>query len=257
MVASPVVLGRRVHRRDRRERQVHRVRERVVTPARATVVGAGGLGGPIALSLGAAGIELAIVDPDVVDATNLHRQVQFAAADVGRPKASLLAAAVVARGGVARGYQTRWTRDDADELAGDADLVVDGSDDPETKFAVNDWAVANGRPYVIAAAIRFGGNAMAGAPGAACFRCLFEAPMPALACDEAGVLGPIVGAIGGVAAALAIGLARGDRAHAGSIFVFDDLRRDDEPRVVRFAQRGDCPACARGPKMRGDLVAGD
>jgi adenylyltransferase/sulfurtransferase len=212
---------------------------------RALVVGAGGLGGPLAMALGATGFELTIVDADKVDASNLHRQLQFTAADVGQPKAARLAAAVVARGGSARGYATHWTAEDADDLGDGVDLVVDGSDSPDTKFAVADWAVANGRAYVIAAAIGVGGNAMAGAPGSACYRCLFEAPAPALTCSVAGVLGPVVGAIGGVAAALAIGLARGHRMHAGSIFVFDDLRRGDEPRIVRFDKRAGCEACAR------------
>jgi adenylyltransferase/sulfurtransferase len=211
---------------------------------RATVVGAGGLGGPLALSLGAAGIELSIVDPDVVEISNLHRQIHFTPADVGKPKAGVLAAAVVARGGAAKGYQLRWTADDADDISGDSDLIVDGSDDPVTKFAVADWAVRTGRPYVIAAAVRYGGNALAGAPGYACYRCLFEEPIDAATCQAAGVLGPVVGAIGGVAAALAIGLARGDRSHAGSIFAFDDLRRSQEPRIVRFAPRPGCTACA-------------
>jgi molybdopterin/thiamine biosynthesis adenylyltransferase len=96
---------------------------------------------------------------------------------------------------------------------------------------------------VIAAALRYGGNAFAGAPGAACYRCLFEEPVEAATCAGAGVLGPVVGAIGGVAAALAIGLARGDRSHAGSIFVFDDLRRSREPRIVRFSPREGCASC--------------
>jgi adenylyltransferase/sulfurtransferase len=211
---------------------------------RATVVGAGGLGGPLALALGAAGIELAIVDPDAVEISNLHRQIHFTSKDVGKPKATVLAGAVVARGGSAKGYQVRWTADDADDISGDSDLIVDGSDDPATKFAVADWAVRVGRPYVIAAALRYGGNALAGAPGHACYRCLFEEPVDAATCQAAGVLGPVVGAIGGVAAALAIGLARGDRSHAGSIFVFDDLRRSQTPRIVRFAPRAGCPACA-------------
>lgn len=223
---------------------------------RATVVGAGGLGGPLALGLAAAGFELAIVDPDVVEISNLHRQIQFTAADLGRPKAPRLAELVVARGGRARGYQTRWRTEDADELSGDSELIVDGSDDPATKFAVADWAVAAGRPYVIAAAIGFGGNALAGAPGAACYRCLFEEPAVAASCATAGVLGPVVGAIGGVAAALAIGLGRGDRRHAGSIFVFDDLRKAADPRIVRFAPRAGCPSCARAalPPARDRVV---
>jgi len=208
---------------------------------RAIVVGAGGLGGPIALSLGAAGFELTIYDPDIVEASNLHRQIQFTAVDHDKPKAQLLAGAVVARGGRARAELARWQPADSD-----ADLIIDGSDDPATKFAAADWAVTTGRPYVIASALRYGGNAMAGAPGSSCYRCLFEEPATdAPTCADAGVLGPVVGAIGGVAAALAIGLARGDRTHAGSIFVFDDLRTASEPRIVRFAPRHGCPTCAR------------
>jgi molybdopterin-synthase adenylyltransferase len=212
---------------------------------RATIVGAGGLGGPLALALGAAGFELTIVDPDIVEMSNLHRQIHFTIADIGQPKATLLAAAVVARGGRARGYQTRWTADDADDISGDSDLIIDGSDDPDTKFAVADWAVRQGRPYVIAAALRYGGNVLVGAPGSGCYRCLFEEPVPAATCAAAGVLGPVVGAIGGLAAALAIGLATGDRSHTGSIYVFDDLRESQTPRIVQFAPRIGCPACAR------------
>jgi adenylyltransferase/sulfurtransferase len=212
---------------------------------RATVVGAGGLGGPIAFSLGAAGLELTIVDHDRVELSNLHRQIQFTSDDVGQAKATALAAGVVARGGHARGLVERWTPTLADEQLADADVIIDGSDDPETKFAVADWAVANGRPYVIAAALRYGGNAMAGAPGVACYRCLFEEPAEAPSCGDAGVLGPVVGAIGGLAAALLIGLAKGDRAHAGALFAFDDLRREAAPRIVKFAARRGCPACAK------------
>ena len=220
---------------------------------RATIVGAGGLGGPLALSLGAAGIELTIVDPDLVEESNLHRQIQFSAADLGKPKATLLADAVVARGGRAKGYQTRWRTEDADDISADSDLIIDGSDDPDTKFAVADWAVVNGRPYVIAAALRYGGNVFVGGPGAGCYRCLFEEPVAAATCAAAGVLGPVVGAIGGLAAALAIGLANGDRRHIGSIWVFDDLRRVQEPRIVRFEPRPGCTTCAKAP-FRPDRV---
>ncbi|HEY5933786.1 MAG TPA: ThiF family adenylyltransferase [Kofleriaceae bacterium] len=214
---------------------------------RATIVGAGGLGGPIALALGAAGIELTIVDHDLVELSNLHRQIQFTAVDLGMPKAARLAGLVVARGGDARGVVARWSPHGVDDHTADSDLVIDATDDPETKFAVADWAVANGRHYVIAAALRYGGNIMAGAPGVACYRCLFEEPTDAPTCADAGVLGPVVGAIGGVAAAIAIGLARGNREYAGALLVFDDLRDLAEPRVVRFAPRPGCRACARAP----------
>jgi molybdopterin-synthase adenylyltransferase len=221
-------------------------------PVRATIVGAGGLGGPIAIALGAAGIELAIFDHDVVELSNLHRQIQFSAADLGQPKAVRLAGLVVARGGKARGIVRRWETPTADdelaERTNESDLIVDASDDPATKFAVADWAVANGRQYVIAAALRYGGNAMAGAPGVACYRCLFEEPdAEAPTCAQAGVLGPIVGAVGGAAAAVALGLVRGDRTYAGALLAFDDLRAVSEPRIVRFAPRTGCPACARAP----------
>nr|HEX4313304.1 ThiF family adenylyltransferase [Kofleriaceae bacterium] len=211
--------------------------------ARALVVGAGGLGGPIALALGAAGIELAIVDGDVVEDSNLHRQIQFTAADLGARKAERLAALVVARGGRARGYATRWTADDADDLGDGIDLVVDGTDDPDTKFAVCDWAVRARRDYVIAAAVQLGGNVMVGAPDAACYRCLFESPVPALTCSLAGILGPVVGVIGGLAAAHAIALARHDRRFAGSILTIDDVRRSMVPRVIPLSRRAGC-ACS-------------
>ncbi len=206
---------------------------------KATVVGAGGLGGPLALALGAAGVELTIVDPDIVEVSNLHRQIQFTAADLGAPKAPTLARKV----GRAKGYQLAWTAEDADDISGDCDFIVDGSDDPKTKFAVADWAVANRKPYVIAAALQFGGNITVGAPGTACYRCFFEEPVAAMSCAVGGVLGPIVGAIGGVAAALALAVAR-DPQHGtlGTLYVFDDLRTRSEPRVVRFAPRADCPA---------------
>jgi molybdopterin/thiamine biosynthesis adenylyltransferase len=218
-----------------------------MTRLRATIIGAGGLGGPIALSLGTAGFELAIVDHDRVELSNLHRQIQFTSRDIDQPKAVRLAEAVVSRGGTARGISAQWTDQTAGELAGDADVIVDGSDDPSTKFSVSDWAVANGRCYVIAAALRYGGNVMAGAPGVACYRCLFEEPAEVPSCADAGVLGPVVGAIGGVAAAVALALARGDRSLAGALLVFDDLRRATDPRIVRFAPRAGCPACARAP----------
>lgn len=226
---------------------MHGLRKGHFVTLRATVVGAGGLGGPMALSLGAAGVELTIADHDVVELSNLHRQIQFTSGDLGQAKATRLAALVAARGGAAHGVIARWDEDTADALAGDADLVVDASDDPATKFSVADWAVANGRLYVIAAALRYGGNVMVGAPGAACYRCLFEGPVDAPSCAEAGVFGPVVGVIGGAAAAFALAIARGDRAFAGALVVFDDLRRHGEPRIVRFAPRAGCPACARAP----------
>src|SRR5262249_41362784 len=106
---------------------------------------------------------------------------------------------------------------------------------------------AHGRCYIVAAALRYGGNVMVGAPGAACYRCLFEEPAEAPSCADAGVLGPVVAAIGGAAAAFALALVRRDRSHAGALLVFDDPGRAADPRIVRLAPRAGCPACARAP----------
>ncbi len=203
---------------------------------RALVVGAGGLGGPIALALAA--WELTIFDADVVERSNLHRQIQFGPADVGAPKAATLAGRLPRATAIAR----RWT---PDEPTAGCDLLIDASDHPPTKFAVCDVAVAAGLPYVIASALRYGGNVMVGVPGAACYRCLFEdVPDDAPSCASDGVLGPVVGAIGGLAAALARQLAAGDLAHAGTLVALDDLRTGAPPRFVRFARRAGCATCA-------------
>jgi molybdopterin-synthase adenylyltransferase len=208
------------------------------------IVGAGGLGGPIALACAAGGARVTVCDPELIELSNLQRQIQFATVDVGRSKAETLAFAIRARGGQARGVTERFTAENAAALIGDADVVVDASDDPATKFAVSDWAVAHKLPCVIAAAIQHEGSVMVGAPGAACYRCLFEAPPEAApTCGDAGVLGTTVGAIGGVAAAAALALAGHAPAADSSLYVFDDLRVEFSPRVVRFDRRADCPAC--------------
>jgi adenylyltransferase/sulfurtransferase len=209
---------------------------------RVTVVGAGGLGGPITLALAASGADVVVVDGDVVELSNLHRQVQFGMADLGAPKATALATRI---GSNARGVVARFTVENADALAGDADLVVDGSDHPPTKFLVADWARVHQKPYVIAAALRYGGNVFAGAPGTACYRCLFEDPPDdAPTCGDAGVLGPLVGWVGGIAAERALRLAAGDTAVAGTIWVLDDLRCGPA-RELAIARRPDC-RCGHG-----------
>jgi adenylyltransferase/sulfurtransferase len=212
---------------------------------RLAVIGAGGLGGPIALAAAAAGADVTVCDADVVELSNLHRQIQFTGDDLGRPKAAALAARIEASGGRARAIADRFTAATAGAIAGDCDVLVDGSDDPATKFLAADWARDHRRAYVIAAALRYGGNVFAGAPDAACYRCLFEdVPDDAPTCADAGVLGPLVGWVGGVAAARALDLASGDRAYAGTIWVLDDLRTERPPRALALTRRPGCPCAA-------------
>ncbi|HUQ05744.1 MAG TPA: ThiF family adenylyltransferase [Kofleriaceae bacterium] len=225
---------------------------------RAVVVGAGGLGGPIAIALAGGGVDVVIVDADVVELSNLHRQVQFGMADLRMPKAIALAARI---GPTARGVVGRFDPTTADELLREADLVVDGSDDPPTKFLVADSARARGIPYVIASALRYGGNVFASARDAACYRCLFEdAPArdEAPTCGDSGVLGPLVGWVGGVAAERALRLMVGD-SHgaanvAATIWVLDDLRRG-RPRELAIARRPGCVCDGAPTRDRADPAA--
>lgn len=204
------------------------------------VIGAGGLGGPIALALADAGAPVAVIDADTVELGNLHRQIQFAERAIGEPKAAALAAAIAAGGGGALAHGARWTPVTAETLCAGAEVIVDGSDDPATKFAVARWARQRRRPYVIASALRYGGNVFCAPIGGACYACLFEdPPTDAPSCAQAGVLGPLVGWVGGVAAGAALALWRDDHGAASTIWVLDDLRRGGA-RVLTLAPRADC-----------------
>lgn len=236
--------------------------------AHVAIIGAGGLGGPVAYALSAAGCALTICDHDVVELSNLQRQVQFRTRDTGRRKVDALTDELIRRGherGRLRVFAERFTATSASAiLPRDVDLIVDGSDNFETKFAVNDQAMARGLPFVIGSALGYSGQILGMVPGAGgrgCYRCLFEEPPPGrdaegASCAEAGVLGAVVAVIGGLMARVALALARGrmqpGEGVAGSgLWVFDDLRALASPRWVRevsFLSRSGCPACASLPR---------
>ncbi|MEZ4359897.1 MAG: ThiF family adenylyltransferase [Kofleriaceae bacterium] len=219
---------------------------------RVSVIGAGGLGGPICYALAMAGAEVEVLDDDVVDATNLHRQIAFSLDDVGRGKAEALARRLRGVTAVPR----RWRARDADALCGRCDVIIDGSDDPQTKFAVADWASATRRPSVIAGALGHGGNVFLGAPGHACLRCLFEEPpRDAPTCAEAGVLGPAVAQVAALAAWAALELAAGARAHAGEIWVLEDVLRGRAPRRIPVTRRPGCAGCGAPPLRAAPPIA--
>jgi molybdopterin/thiamine biosynthesis adenylyltransferase len=216
---------------------------------RFAVIGAGGLGGPVAYALAAGGAHaLTIVDPDVVDLGNLQRQVQFTTADIGRRKVEALADELVRRGtarSAIRPLAVRFAADTADRILDGVDVVVEGSDDPATKFAVNDAALARRMPFAIGGVERWSGQVFAGRPGASCYRCLFESPPldsdPAPSCADAGVLGAAVAVIGGLLARTALDLAQGGA--GGELLVVDDTAISAPPRRVRYNPRPGCPAC--------------
>ncbi len=223
------------------------------------LVGAGGLGGPLAYALAAADAKhIVLCDFDRVELSNLHRQLQFATEDVGSPKVDALAEELVRRG-----YpRTRLTlvRDpltaaNAHELIAECHVGIDTSDDFDTKFLINDVATELGTPFVIGSVVQYTGQVLANRPGvdAACYRCLFEAPPPAehvTSCAEAGVLGAAVAVVAGHAARAALTLAvRRNTTEAGTcaLLVFDDLRASVWPRSVPFNRRPTCPAHLDSP----------
>jgi len=164
------------------------------------VIGAGGLGCPVALGLVEAGHAVRLVDDDVVDLSNLQRQVLYATHDVGRPKVEAARERLAERVAGARveGLATRLDAGNADEVLAGAALVVDATDDPAARFVINDWALAHGRRAVLGGIHRFSGLVMAVAPGASCFRCLFEEDQQGTAptCAQVGVLGALAGLVG-------------------------------------------------------------
>jgi adenylyltransferase/sulfurtransferase len=178
---------------------------------RVLVVGAGGLGCPAAFYLAAAGIgTLGIMDSDQVELSNLQRQILHATSDVGRAKVDSAKEKLVRLNPdvEVRAYPVRLTVENAAEIFAAYDFIVDGSDNFETKFLVNDVAVTLGKPFSHAGIVRFQGQTMTVVPGkSACYRCVFqEPPVPGeiLNCQQAGILGAIAGTIGSIQATEAI-----------------------------------------------------
>ena len=219
--------------------------------AAVAVVGAGGLGSPAALYLAAAGVgRLTIVDDDRVALDNLQRQVLHESGAVGEPKtdsARRRLAALNPRVEV-RTVERRLDAGNADELLAGHDVLLDGSDNFSTKFAVNDAAVRLGACAVIGGVIRFEGQVVVVPPGAPCYRCLVgdEPPADLLpGCRAAGVLGPVAGMVGCLQASEALRhlLGAGDP-QGGRVLLLDALR--PRLRTVPFPHDPRCPACAAG-----------
>ena len=213
--------------------------------ARVLIVGAGGLGSPAALYLAAAGVGvLGLVDPDVVSLSNLQRQVLYAAADVQSPKVDRAAERLQSLNPnvhVQR-HAMRLIPDNAAALAEAYDLVLDGTDDFATRFAVNAACVAAGKPLVSGAIGRWSGQVgvFAGRP---CYRCLVAAAPPdAETCAVGGVVGALAGVVGALMAMEAVKLITGaGEPLLGRLLVYDGLRA--QTRTAQVTADPDCPAC--------------
>jgi len=217
--------------------------------ARVLCIGAGGLGSPLALYLGAAGVgTLGIVDFDVVDYTNLQRQIIHSTADVGRKKLESAAEKLKAINPFLniRTFETRLTSENALELFRDFDIIADGTDNFPTRYLVNDACVLTGKPNVYGSIFRFEGQASVFATEEGpCYRCLYpEPPPPGLvpSCAEGGVLGILPGLVGVIQATEVIKLilGKGDPL-IGRLLLVDALGM--KFRELKLRKNPDCPAC--------------
>lgn len=221
-----------------------------ISDSAALVVGAGGLGCPVALYLGAGGVgRLVLADGDTVDLTNLQRQIGHATAAIGVNKADSLARSVLAINPEieVRSIGQALANSALEEAVAAVDVVIDASDNFATRHAVNRACVTLGKPLVSGAAIGFSGqlavfdSRLAGSP---CYHCLFpeHADEPELRCAEAGVFAPLVGVIGAMQALEALKcLAQVGEPLIGKLLLWDGLRAD--ARVMRVRRDPACPVC--------------
>ncbi|HXM20350.1 MAG TPA: molybdopterin-synthase adenylyltransferase MoeB [Terriglobales bacterium] len=217
--------------------------------ARVLCVGAGGLGSPLALYLGAAGVgTLGIVDFDVVDYTNLQRQIIHTTADVGRKKLDSAAEKLKAINPFLniRKFEARLSSDNALELFREFDIIADGTDNFPTRYLVNDACVLTGKPNVYGSIFRFEGQASVFATKEGpCYRCLYsEPPPPGLvpSCAEGGVLGILPGLVGVIQATEVIKLILGKgEPLIGRLLLIDALGM--KFRELKLRKNPECPAC--------------
>ncbi|WP_029010767.1 HesA/MoeB/ThiF family protein [Azospirillum halopraeferens] len=250
--------------------QLHRYARHIILPevggigqetllrSRVLVVGAGGLGSPLLLYLAAAGVgTLGIVDDDVVDLSNLQRQVIHDGSTLGHPKVDSAAARIAALNPDVRveTHRVRLTRDNAADLIGRYDLVADGSDNFATRFLLNDACFFARRPLVSAAMLRFDGQVStfkAHLGGAnPCYRCLFREPPPrgmVPSCSEGGVLGALAGLVGTLQATEVLKELLGiGESLSGSLLMVDALNAAYQRITVK--PDPECPLCGHHPTI--------
>jgi len=223
--------------------------------ARVLLIGTGGLGAPLGLYLTAAGVgNIGLVDFDVVDFTNLQRQVTFGTSDVGKPKTEAAKARLSNLNPDVEitSYEMKLTSENALELFKDYDVIVDGTDNFPTRYLVNDACILLGKPNVYGSIFRFEGQATVfGMPDGPCYRCLYpEPPPPGLvpSCAEGGVLGVLPGIIGSLQAleTIKLILGRGDSL-VGRLLLFDALTL--KFRELKLRKNSSCPMCGTHRKI--------
>ena len=228
--------------------------QRRLMDSKVLVVGAGGLGSPSSLYLAAAGIgTLGIVDGDQVDLSNLHRQILHFTHDIGRPKTQSARRTLedVNPDVTVVPYQTTLTSENALEIIGQYDLVINGSDNFPTRYLVNDACVLLGKPLIDASILKWEGQATVFLPGRGCYRCLFPTPPPpgsVPSCAEGGIVGAVAGFMGTLQAVEAVKVLLGvGESLANRLLLFDALQ--GEVRALRWSRNPACPVCGDAPTI--------
>jgi molybdopterin/thiamine biosynthesis adenylyltransferase len=220
------------------------------------VIGAGGLGSPVAMYLAAAGIgKLGIVDFDQVDVTNLQRQILHTTADVGRSKVASAVEHLRAINPTIEvvGHEALLFSTNVFEIFEGYDVIVDGTDNFPVRYLVNDATQFTGKPLVYGAIYQFEGQATVFMPGqeTPCYRCLFPAPPPpgtVPSCAEGGVFGVLPGVIGSIQATEAIKIITGEGdTLEGRLLLYDALTMDFQEMKIRWD--ADCPVCGKDPTI--------
>lgn len=232
--------------------------QKALRDAKVLVIGAGGLGAPALQYLAAAGVgTIGVIDDDVVENANLQRQIIHLDRNIGMPKVHSAAEAMAAQNPfvTVRPYHRRLTDDVATELFGEYDLILDGTDNFETRYLVNRTAVATEKPLIAAALTQWEGQISVYDPkhGTPCYACIFPtAPDPELApsCAEAGVIGPLPGVMGAMMAVEAVKCITGaGDSLGGRLLIYDALYA--QTRTIGIKPRADCAACG-GKGLRAD-----
>ena len=226
--------------------------QKALRDARVLVVGAGGLGSPALQYLAAAGVgTIGVIDDDVVENANLQRQIIHTDNAIGTPKVQSAADAIAAQNPfvTVRPYHRRLTADDAAGIIGDYDLVLDGTDNFETRYLVNATCVALGKPLIAAALTQWEGQISLYDPraDAPCYACVFPtAPDPALvpSCAQAGVIGPLPGVVGSMMALEAVkALTSAGESLRGRLMIYDGLYA--QVRTVAIKRQTGCAVCGQ------------
>jgi sulfur-carrier protein adenylyltransferase/sulfurtransferase len=219
--------------------------------SRMLCLGAGGLGSPVALYLAAAGVgTLGIIDDDVVDASNLQRQILHSTDRIGTPKVESAQKTINGLNPDVKvvPYRARLTSENVLDILKDYDVIVDGVDNFPTRYLLNDASLKVGKPVVHASIYRFEGQITTFVPGEGCYRCLYPEPPPpdmAPSCQEAGVLGVLPGVVGVLQAAEAIKLVlNAGKSLSGRLLMYDALAT--KFREMKLRRDPKCPTCGEG-----------